>query len=173
MPTPMPHWYEGPLTAVGSTDATRMSYVISLAGRNVREGTGGPFASGIWDSDGSHLADGVNQVVTTRDPTAHGEVTAIRRAGARIEHHLLRGATLYTSAEPCILCFGAIWWSGVSRLVVAARTVDVESIGFDEGPKPTDWVDRLETHGITVTPDVCRSESIEVLQCYRGPIYNG
>ena len=173
MPTPMPHWYEGSPTSVASDDATRMSYVISLAGRNVDGGTGGPFASGIWDTHGSHLADGVNQVVGTHDPTAHGEVTAIRRAGERLGHHLLHGATLYTSAEPCILCFGAIWWSGIYRLVIAARTVDIEAIGFDEGPKPADWESRLVSHGIEVTPDVCRSESVEVLQRYAGPIYNG
>ncbi len=172
MPTPMPHWYEEPRT-LGPDDVTRMSHVVSLADRNVAEGTGGPFASGIWAADGSHLADGVNQVVPTADPTAHGEVTAIRRAGERSGHHLLTGAALYTSAEPCILCFGAIWWSGISRLVVAARTVDAEAIGFDEGPKPTDWEDRLRAHGIEVDKDVCRDRSIRVLQRYAGPIYNG
>ena len=82
---------------------------------------------------------------------------------------------LVTSAEPCAMCFGAIPWSGVRRVVAAARDLDARSIGFDEGPKPLDWRAALEERGIEVVCDVQRKEAAAVLAEYArlgGQIYN-
>lgn len=73
------------------------------------------------------------------------------------------------------MCFGAVPWSGVSRLVCAARDDDARSIGFDEGPKTADWQPALEQRGITVVRDLLRKEAVTVLQEYAasgGTIYN-
>ena len=71
--------------------------------------------------DGHEIARGRNLGRSTGDPTAHGEMVAIRRAVAdRHGGRVLKGATLYTSGEPCAMCMGAILWSGFSRLVFAA-----------------------------------------------------
>jgi tRNA(Arg) A34 adenosine deaminase TadA len=70
--------------------------------------------------DGKILAQGRNLGRTTDDPTAHGEMVAIRRALARHGSKALRGATIYTSGEPCAMCMGAILWCGFGRLVFAA-----------------------------------------------------
>jgi tRNA(Arg) A34 adenosine deaminase TadA len=83
---------------------------------------------------------------------------------------------LVTSCEPCSMCFGATPWSGVKRLVCAANEQDARDIGFDEGPKPTDWVAALEARGIEVVQGVLREEAVAVLRDYAvggGAIYNG
>jgi len=78
-----------------------------------------PFGAVIV-GNGSILARGRNLGRTTRDPTAHGEMVAIRRVGAKHGGRALRGATLYTTGEPCAMCMGAILWSHIGRLVFAA-----------------------------------------------------
>jgi tRNA(Arg) A34 adenosine deaminase TadA len=70
--------------------------------------------------DGKVLARGRNLGRTSDDPTAHGEMVAIRRALAAHGSKALKGATLYTSGEPCAMCMGAILWCGFGRLVYAA-----------------------------------------------------
>ena len=75
--------------------------------------------------DGSIIARGRNLGRTTDDPTAHGEMVAIRRCLADHGAAALRGSTLYTSGEPCAMCMGAILWCHVGRLVFAASVAQL------------------------------------------------
>ena len=75
--------------------------------------------------DGKVIARGRNLGRTNRDPTAHGEMVAIRRCLAEHGPELLRGATLYTSGEPCAMCMGAILWCHIGRLVFAASVTQL------------------------------------------------
>ena len=75
--------------------------------------------------DGAVLARGRNLGRTTRDPTAHGEMVAIRRVVAEHGGAALRGTTLYTTGEPCAMCMGAILWCHVGRLVFAASVAQL------------------------------------------------
>ena len=75
--------------------------------------------------DGAIIARGRNLGRTDRDPTAHGEMVAIRRCLAERGPDPLRGATLYTSGEPCAMCMGAILWCHIGRLVFAASTAQL------------------------------------------------
>jgi guanine deaminase len=70
--------------------------------------------------DGNVVAAGRNQGTSTNDPTAHGEMVAIRRFVASRPAGELKGTTLYTSGEPCPMCMGAILWCGIGRVVFAA-----------------------------------------------------
>ena len=78
-----------------------------------------PFGAVIV-SNGKVLATGRNLGATERDPTAHGEMVAIRNFLGTHSPEELRGTTLYTSGEPCVMCIGAILWSGIGRVVFAA-----------------------------------------------------
>jgi tRNA(Arg) A34 adenosine deaminase TadA len=161
--------------------AERMRFVVVAAARNVAEGTGGPFAAAVLEQDsGRLLALGVNLVTAEQLSVLHAEIVALSLAQRRIGGFDL-GAPglpahqLVTSTEPCAMCFGAIPWSGVRHVVTGARDGDARAIGFDEGPKPADWVGALEARGIGVTTDVLRDEAREVLLAYReggGEIYN-
>lgn len=175
---PLPGWVgpwlareaPGPLRG----DAARMAVAIGLARENARRGTGGPFGAAIFERrTGRLVAAGVNQVTASGLSFAHAEMLAIALAQrARGGFDLSRPAhELVTSSEPCAMCFGAIPWSGVARVVCGARAADAEAIGFDEGPKPRAWVSALESRGIAVVRDVCRSDAVAVLRAYAGPIY--
>lgn len=107
-----------------------MEQAVALAERNVRDG-GGPFGALIV-RDGEVIAEGVNLVTTSNDPTAHAEVTAIRRACAAVQHFELRGCEIYTSCEPCPMCLGAIYWTRLDRIYYAATRADAAGAGFDD-----------------------------------------
>ncbi|MBS0238750.1 MAG: nucleoside deaminase [Proteobacteria bacterium] len=78
-----------------------------------------PFGAVIV-KNGEVLARGHNRTRADRDPTAHGEMVAIRAFLSAHGPDMLEGATLYTSGEPCCMCMGAILWCGIGRLVYAA-----------------------------------------------------
>lgn len=179
----LPEWLRGSRSALPDAlldDESRMRFVVELAARNVAEESGGPFAAAVLDADSGRIVGvGVNRVVPNRCSHAHAEMMAIARAQRRLGVHDLGhnglAHELVTSCEPCAMCFGAIHWSGVRRLVCGATESDARSIGFDEGPRPTDWIGALEARGIDVATGVCRTEAREVLERYAaagGEIYN-
>jgi len=180
----LPDWvrevFPGP-DHVFSTVEEKMRWVIRLARWNVEHGTGGPFGAAVFERDGGKLlAPGVNCVVPANCSIAHAEMVAIALAQQMLEHYDLGGAgmpacELVASAEPCAMCLGAIPWSGVRGLVCGARDEDVVVVGFDEGTKPPNWPQSLETRGINVVRDVLRQEACQVLTRYAersGPVYN-
>ncbi|HEX5723499.1 MAG TPA: nucleoside deaminase, partial [Acidimicrobiia bacterium] len=83
---------------------------------------------------------------------------------------------LVASTDPCAMCLGAVPWSGVQRLVCGAHTEDAAAIGFEEGDRMIDWVQRLERRGVEVIRGVKRDEGAALLSDYArsgGVIYNG
>ncbi len=87
------------------------------------------------DRDGRVIGEGHNTVRADRDPTAHGEVVAIRDAWRLVgDRHLLRGGTVYTTIEPCLLCSFVITQLGFRRVVFAARGTDVPPTSPCLGP---------------------------------------
>jgi tRNA(adenine34) deaminase len=87
----------------------------------IAEAARGDFPFGaVIVRDGNVVSTGCNLGRTTNDPTAHGEMVAIRRFVAVRPAGELQGTTLYTSGEPCPMCMGAILWCGIGRLVFAA-----------------------------------------------------
>lgn len=171
--------------ALPTSDAVRMQWAIELAHRNVAEKTGGPFAAIIVEeTTGQCVAAGVNLVVSTGLSIAHAEAMAIMLAQLRAKTFDLAGNpqqrhTLYATGQPCIMCFGILWWSGITKLVCGARGEDVESItSFREGPLPANWPDLLSERPavpIEVVRDVERDAACEVLRAYIAsgqPVYN-
>jgi guanine deaminase len=108
-----------------------MARAIQLSIEGVHAGHGGPFGAVIVQ-DGQIIAEGVNQVTSTNDPTAHAEVQAIRRACRKLGAFELRDCELYTSCEPCPMCLGAIYWARLSKIYFANTAEDAASIGFDD-----------------------------------------
>ena len=140
-----------------SADAL-MHRALALALESARTG-GGPFGALVATPDGEVVSTGTNQVLARHDSTAHAEVVAIRDAQRRRGTHRLDGLVLYTSCAPCIQCYGAIYWSGLARVVACATKEDAEAIGFEEGP-PMDglWVHAAKAKGIAYEPRFLRDE---------------
>lgn len=100
---------------------------------NVINQTGGPFGAVIVNSsDGTVVAATGNSVTTTNDPTAHAEVNAIRQACQKLNTFDLSGHTIYSSCEPCPMCFGAIYWAHLDKVYYSNTKDDAKSIGFDD-----------------------------------------
>jgi guanine deaminase len=108
-----------------------MSRAIQLSIEGVRSGRGGPFGAVIV-KDGKIIAEAVNQVTSTNDPTAHAEVLAIRKACEVLRSFELKECELYTSCEPCPMCLGAIYWARLARIFFANTAEDAAKIGFDD-----------------------------------------
>jgi guanine deaminase len=108
-----------------------MKRAIQLASTNVITGGGGPFGALIV-KDGAVIAEAVNTVFTTNDPTAHGEVNAIRKACAALGVFSLTGCEIYSSSEPCPMCLAAIYWAHLDAIYFGNSCEDAARIGFGD-----------------------------------------
>ncbi|GMH56312.1 hypothetical protein TrRE_jg5809 [Triparma retinervis] len=182
----IPEWAK---TSYGVDDSKRyvsdeemMAVAVELSRRNVEEGTGGPFGSAIFerlkDNTCRLVSVGCNRVVPMKNSGLHGETVAIQIAQDKLGLYSLRSEggnyELFTSCEPCCMCLGATLWSGVNRIVCAARKEDASAIGFDEGPVFEESYEHLEKSGVKVVRNVLRDEAAQILSNYGriGEIYN-
>lgn len=112
-------------------DKIFMERAIELAQKAVDSEMGGPFGC-VVVKDGEIIAEGHNSVTGTNDPTAHAEVVAIRKACEAIGDFQLEGCTIYTSCEPCPMCFGAIYWARPDKVFFGCTRHDAARIDFDD-----------------------------------------
>jgi tRNA(Arg) A34 adenosine deaminase TadA len=103
---------------------------IEIASNGISDG-GGPFGAVIV-KDGKIIAESYNRVILNNDPTAHAEILAIRLASSVLQSHDLQECTLYTSCEPCPMCLGAIYWSGIKKVFYSCDRTDAEGAGFSD-----------------------------------------
>jgi tRNA(Arg) A34 adenosine deaminase TadA len=108
-----------------------MRRAIELSLENVRSGKGGPFAA-VVVRDGLIVGEGVNEVLSRGDPSAHAEVIAIRDACRKLNTFQLTGCEIYTSCEPCPMCMGLIYWARPVAVYYANTAQDAAEIGFDD-----------------------------------------
>ena len=118
------------LSLGGEIQEAFMRRAIALSEESVKRG-GGPFGAVIV-KDGEIIAEGSNNVTLHNDPTAHAEVSAIRRACEQLHTFDLQGCDIYTSCEPCPMCLGAIYWAHIDRIFYANTKDDAANIGFDD-----------------------------------------
>ena len=175
----LPAWVHDAVDAARAypSDAEKVALAIALSKHNIEAGTGGPFGAAVFGPDDRIIAIGVNRVVPHACSVAHAEMMAYMLAQGRTQRlRLNRDAdddspigpiTLATSSQPCCQCYGATVWAGIDRLLIGARSEDVESLTeFDEGPLPADWVGELQARGIAVVRDVEREAACAVLRAY-------
>jgi tRNA(Arg) A34 adenosine deaminase TadA len=191
----LPDWlwdyYESLLDQEFHTDEEMMSVAIEISHQNVKHETGGPFGAAIFVREiGTGVAQlfsvGANRVVALSNSTLHGEMTAIQFAQQKLGHFSMALAQdaremgigqeyiMATSCEPCAMCVGGIFWSGLSELLCAATKDDAEAIGFDEGPVFPESYIHLQKRGTAIKMNILRSRGAAVLREYakKGVIYN-
>lgn len=103
-----------------------------------------------------------NLVWRTPDATAHAEVTAIRIACKALSSVKLNGATIYSTTEPCPMCFSAIHWAGISRIVHGSSILDAQRAGFSELGISNVEMNRLGGSGIEIVPALLASEAVKL-----------
>ncbi|AMM22323.1 hypothetical protein AX769_09490 [Frondihabitans sp. PAMC 28766] len=114
----------------------RLGDTIAVSRRSVDHGNH-PFGAVLVDADGQVVLEAENTVVTGDDCTGHAETNLVRAAWKTIGAEALATHTLYTSCEPCAMCSGAIYWSGISRVVFALAETDLLALTGDHDENPT------------------------------------
>ncbi len=112
-------------------DSRFLERAIELSRYGMENGHGGPFGCIVVKGD-EIIGEGFNMVISSKDPTAHAEVVAIRNACKNINDYQLTGCEIYTSCEPCPMCLGAIYWSRPARVVYANTKSEAAAIAFDD-----------------------------------------
>ena len=106
-----------------------MRRAIELARAGIKAGDGGPFGA-VVVRDGKIVGEGANRVLTENDPTAHGEIVAIRDAARRLSTYDLEGCVLYTTGQPCPMCLGAIYWAHIRTVYFGFSIFDAATVIF-------------------------------------------
>ncbi len=139
-----------------------MSAAIAAGLKSIARGAGGPFGACIV-RDGQILAAAANDVLAADDPTAHAEVVAIRRACAELKTPFLDGAEIYSTTEPCPMCFSAIHWSRISRIYYGTSIPDVTALGFNELSISNEQMKQLGESPVEIVGGFMREECVALL----------
>lgn len=141
-----------------------MIRAIELARQGMKRGDGGPFGA-VVVKDGAIVGEGWNRVVSGLDPTAHGEINAIRDACARLGSFSLEDCEIYTTGQPCPMCLGAIHWARIRRVFHGFRVEDAAELGFDD----REFFRQLtlpEGERAIPSSELCRAEALDLVREY-------
>jgi guanine deaminase len=141
-----------------------MRRAIELARKGMNQGAGGPFGAVIV-KDGTIVGEGWNRVIATSDPTAHGEMTAIRDACSNLGSFSLEGCEIHTTGQPCPMCLGAIHWARIEKIYYGFRIEDAAAIGFDDSEFFRQMTLPPEQRAIP-SQELCREEALVLAQEY-------
>jgi len=125
-----------------------------------------PFGATIV-KDGKVVVVAHNTVWKTTDITAHGEVTAIRKACKKLKTIDLSGCVIYSTCEPCPMCFSAIHWSNISKIVYGASIADAHNVGFRELAISNKDMKTMGDSPIEIVSDFMREECIELFTIFQ------
>ncbi|MBC8421721.1 nucleoside deaminase [bacterium] len=139
-----------------------MRRAIELArATSLEEKAGGPFGCVIV-KDGKIVGEGANRVLAEHDPTCHAEMNAIRNACKKLGTHDLTGCTVYSTGEPCPMCYGACWWARVDHIFYASTVHDALVHGsFDDSSIYEALCTPLDERNLRGT-ELLREEMIEL-----------
>ncbi len=143
--------------------ANAMQHAIRSAEENLLSGDGGPFGACLVQQ-GQLLVTARNTVLRDTDATCHAEINAIRAASRLLQRHTLSDCVIYSTTEPCPMCFAAIHWAGIPRIVYGTRIGDVQALGFNELPISNQQMNQLGLAGIEIYPDFLRPACEHLLQ---------
>jgi tRNA(Arg) A34 adenosine deaminase TadA len=140
-----------------------MERAIELSIENVKK-NGGPFSS-IVTKNNKIIAEGSNKVTSTNDPTAHGEIVAIRDACKKLNTFNLSGCELYSSCEPCPMCLSAIYWSRIDKIYYANTRDDARKIDFDDSLIYSELQKNIDKRKIPMT-QMMRDEALKAFELW-------
>ena len=140
-----------------------MKRAIELSIEGVNKG-GGPFGCVII-KDNKIVAEGSNKVVPTKDPTAHGEIVAIREACKKLNNFNLKGCELYSTCEPCPMCLSAIYWARIDKIYYANTREDAKKIDFDDSLIYSEFQKDINERKIPMI-QMMRSEALKAFELW-------
>ena len=140
-----------------------MKKAIEISIENINKG-GGPFGCVIV-KDNKIVAEGSNKVTTTNDPTAHGEIVAIREACKKLNDFSLKGCELYSTCEPCPMCLSAIYWARINKIYYANTREDAQKIDFDDSLIYSEFKKTIKERKIPMI-QMMRSEALKAFELW-------
>ena len=140
-----------------------MERAIELSIQSVNNG-GGPFSS-IIIRDEKIIAEGSNKVTLSNDPTAHGEIVAIREACEKLNNFNLGDCELYSTCEPCPMCLSAIYWSRINKIYYANTRKDAQKIDFDDSSIYSELQKNINERKIPMT-QIMRNEALKAFELW-------
>ena len=143
-----------------------MEIAIAEAYRGIERGHGGPFGACLV-LGAEVLATGHNEVLKSNDPTRHAEICAITRAAKHMSSPHFKRCEIYSTTEPCVMCFAAIHWAQIPRLYFGTTVGDVKRLGFNELVVSNQTLKRLGKSKVNVTAGVMRDECRELLESWK------
>ena len=147
-------------------DEAYMHMALREASRGMRKGQGGPFGACVV-RDGVIVAVAHNRVLVSGNPTQHAEVVAIGKAAKQLGTHVLKGCTIYSTTEPCPMCFSAIHWAQIDRIVFGTGIADVKRLGFNELTLSNQTLKRLGRSPVRLFPGLLRDECRKLLRDWK------
>jgi len=140
-----------------------MIRAIKLSIESVNSG-GGPFGSIIVKND-KVIAEGSNKVTLNNDPTAHGEIVAIRKACKSLNNFNLSGCELYSTCEPCPMCLSAIYWGRIEKIYYANTRDDARKIDFDDSLIYSELLKNVKKRKISMV-QMMRDEALKAFELW-------
>ena len=141
-----------------------MKRAIELSKESINSG-GGPFGSVIVRND-KIISEGINRVTVNNDPTAHGEIVAIRNACKELKTFNLSNCSLYSSCEPCPMCMSAIYWSRIGKVYYANTRDDAKKIEFDDSFIYSEISKKNKDRSILME-QILRDEALEAFEIWK------
>ena len=141
-----------------------MKRAIELSKESINSG-GGPFGSVIVRND-KIISEGINRVTVNNDPTAHGEIVAIRNACKELNTFNLSNCSLYSSCEPCPMCMSAIYWSRIGKVYYANTREDAKKIEFDDSFIYSEISKQNKDRSILME-QILRDEALEAFEIWK------
>ena len=140
-----------------------MTRAIELSIESINAG-GGPFAS-VVVKDNKIISEGSNKVTLTNDPTAHGEIVAIRQACKNLNNFNLSGYELYSTCEPCPMCLSAIYWAHIEKIYYANTRDDAQKIDFDDSLIYSELTKNIKKRKIPMI-QIMREEALKAFELW-------
>ena len=140
-----------------------MKRAIELSIKSVNNG-GGPFGCVIIKDD-KIISEGSNKVTSTNDPTAHGEIVAIRDACKELNNFSLNGCELYSNCEPCPMCLSAIYWARIEKIYYANTREDAKKIDFDDSLIYSEFSKNIDERKIPMI-QMMRNEALKAFELW-------
>ena len=143
-------------------DAFFMARAIAVAEEGLRKGNT-PFGA-VLVKEGKVVAEAHNRVWQDTDITAHAEIVLLRKACEALDSVSLSGTVLYSTCEPCPMCFSAIHWAAVDRVVYGARIEDAQELGFRELTLSTRRIKEQGGSDVEIRGPFMRDENLELFR---------
>lgn len=144
-------------------DKIFMQRAIDMARSGCKAGFGGPFGACIVKNN-KVVAASCNTVLKDSDPTAHAEINAIRKTAKILKTHDLSGCDIYSTTEPCPMCFAAIHWAKIKNIVYGTKISDVSKRGFNELNISTNTMRKNGNVAMNITGNFMRKQCQELLK---------